>query len=103
MAKARMETRNSMGRMEIKKEIKNQLDIPFSVVSQLVEDAITELIDTLVNGEHIKISSFGTFIVHTKKERIGRNPRTKEEAIIAPRKTVSFRASKKLKVLVDKK
>ena len=46
--------------------------------------------------EHIKISSFGTFTLSEKKERIGRNPRTLEESVILPRKNILFRASKAL-------
>ena len=42
-------------------------------------------------------SSFGSFMVRQKKERIGRNPKTKEEAVIDARRVVVFRASKELK------
>ena len=49
----------------------------------------------------MKLTSFGTFSVKHKKERIGRNPKTKEEAIIDARRVISFRASKELKRRVN--
>ena len=54
-----------------------------------------------INYFSVKLTSFGTFSVKHKKERIGRNPKTKEEAIIDARRVVSFRASKELKRRVD--
>ena len=49
----------------------------------------------------VKISSFGTFVIRQKKERIGRNPKTKEESIISSCKVVVFKASQKLIGLVS--
>jgi integration host factor subunit alpha len=51
----------------------------------------------LIDGNSVKLSSFGSFMVRQKKERIGRNPKTKEEAVIDARRVVVFRASKELK------
>ena len=58
---------------------------------------------SLINGDDVKISSFGTFIVREKKERIGRNPKTGEEVPISARHVVTFRASNVLKSKVDSK
>ena len=61
--------------------------------SIIVDDFFEILIQQLVKFKKIKISSFGTFEVINKKERIGRNPKTKEEAKITSRKVVKFRPS----------
>ncbi len=45
----------------------------------------------------MKITGFGTFKVHSKKERMGRNPKTSEPAVISARKTVSFKSSRLVK------
>ena len=57
----------------------------------------------LKNGDDVKISSFGTFVVRQKKERIGRNPKTGQEVPITARSVVTFRASNVLKSKVNSK
>ncbi len=64
---------------------------------ELVDTVLREISDTLTKGEAVKISSFGSFSVRQKGERIGRNPKTGEEAPILPRRVVVFRASDVLK------
>ena len=59
----------------------------------LIDNFFETLIQELIRSSKIKISSFGTFKVINKKKRIGRNPKTKEEAIITPRKVVKFSPS----------
>ena len=63
----------------------------------------TEILISLIGGDDVKISSFGTFIVRQKKERIGRNPKTGEEVPITARSVVTFRASNVLKSKVNSK
>ena len=65
--------------------------------AQLVESVLDEISDALVNGDTVKISSFGSFSVREKGERIGRNPKTGVEVPILPRKVLVFRASHVLK------
>lgn len=67
----------------------------------IVEDVLEEMARALIDGESIKLARFGTFTVRNKKERIGRNPKTLEEAIITPRKSISFKASPILKKIVN--
>ena len=64
---------------------------------ELVETVLHEISDALTKGEAVKISSFGSFSVRQKGERIGRNPKTGEEVPILPRRVVVFRASHVLK------
>ena len=61
--------------------------------SNLVDNIFETIIKELINSGKIKISSFGTFKILNKKERIGRNPKTKIEAKISSRKVVKFKAS----------
>ena len=65
--------------------------------STIIDNFFETLIQELLKSNKIKISSFGTFKVINKKERIGRNPKTKEETIIVPRKVVKFKPSLLLK------
>ena len=53
--------------------------------SNLVDTVFNEILKTLTSGNDVKISSFGTFIVRSKKERVGRNPKTGEEVPISAR------------------
>jgi len=71
--------------------------------STLVDSVFNEILKNLISGVDVKISSFGTFIVRSKKERIGRNPKTGEEVPITARNVVTFRASNVLKSKVDSK
>ena len=71
--------------------------------ASLVDSVFSEILSSLINGDDVKISSFGTFIVRQKKERIGRNPKTGEEVPITARSVVTFRASNVLKSKVNSK
>tara|TARA_Y100000992_G_scaffold208737_1_gene143078 strand:+ start:233 stop:544 length:312 start_codon:yes stop_codon:yes gene_type:complete len=71
--------------------------------ASLVDSVFSEILVSLIKGNDVKISSFGTFIVRQKKERIGRNPKTGEEVPITARSVVTFRASNVLKSKVNLK
>ena len=71
--------------------------------ANLVDSVFSEILVSLINGDDVKISSFGTFIVRQKKERIGRNPKTGQEVPITARSVVTFRASNVLKSKVNTK
>lgn len=71
--------------------------------ADLVDVVIEEVIRSMERDGEIKISSFGTFKVKSKKERIGRNPKTKQEVPVTARKVVSFYGSNILKKLVNGK
>jgi integration host factor subunit alpha len=69
--------------------------------AMLVDSVFNEISKSLIDGHDVKISSFGTFIVRNKKERIGRNPKTGEEVPITARQVVTFRSSNVLKTEVS--
>jgi integration host factor subunit alpha len=70
--------------------------------AQIVETVLDEISVSLVRGEDVKLSSFGSFLVRQKNGRMGRNPKTGEEVPIAPRRVLSFRASHVLKDKINK-
>ena len=65
--------------------------------AQLVEMVLEQICNAIVRGETVKLSSFATFHVRSKNERIGRNPKTGEEVPILPRRVMTFKASNVLK------
>lgn len=69
--------------------------------SELVELVFNELKHTLQNGEKVKISGFGNFVVRGKSERIGRNPQTGEQIKISARRVLTFRPSQVLKAMLN--
>jgi len=70
--------------------------------AQLVDQVLDEISSSLVSGKSVKISSFGSFLVRIKGERVGRNPKTGQEVPIQPRRVLVFRASHVLKDRVNK-
>ncbi|MBB4659675.1 integration host factor subunit alpha [Parvularcula dongshanensis] len=68
--------------------------------ASLVENVLDSVAEALERGETVKLSSFGTFQVRSKNERIGRNPKTGEEVPITPRRVLTFRPSHVLRAKV---
>ena len=87
----------TLTRLELNEALFREVGLSRNESSDLVESVLNHLSDALVAGETVKISSFGTFKVCDKNQRIGRNPKTGEEAIITPRKVLSFRPSNLMK------
>ena len=81
-------------RFEIADSIHNEFGLPKKDCIEFVSDIIDIIIKGLQKSGKVKIHNFGTFIVRAKKSRVGRNPKTKEEVMIAERKVISFKASK---------
>ncbi|MCR4282811.1 MAG: integration host factor subunit alpha [Bauldia sp.] len=69
--------------------------------ADLVELVIDEICESVVRGEAVKLSSFGSFIVRSKGERLGRNPKTGEEVPISPRRVMVFKPSNVLKQRIN--
>jgi integration host factor subunit alpha len=87
----------TLTRADLSETIYSEVGISKVESSQIVDQIFEEMILELIDGNSVKLSSFGSFMVRQKKERIGRNPKTKEEAVIDARRVVVFRASKELK------
>jgi len=71
--------------------------------ADLLETVLDLMTDSLVNSETVKISSFGSFSIRQKGQRIGRNPKTGEEVPILPRKVLVFRPSQVLKSKINQR
>ena len=91
-----MENR-TVTRADLAEAVYEEVGLSRNESADLVEAILDEISDTLVKGENVKISSFGSFSVRQKGERIGRNPKTGVEVPILPRKVLVFRASHVLK------
>ena len=80
-----------------------QIGFSKSISVNLIDDFLITIIDNLKNEKKLKLSKFGTFSIRSKKSRIGRNPKTKEQKTISNREVVLFKASKEFKDLVNSK
>tara|TARA_B100000686_G_C16346866_1_gene740819 strand:+ start:29 stop:322 length:294 start_codon:yes stop_codon:yes gene_type:complete len=90
-------------RKDISNKIYKHLGFSKNFSSSFVEKIFDKIISELENLNKVKISSFGTFEIINKKERIGRNPKTKVEAKIFARKIVKFKPSEQLKKQINEK
>ena len=86
-------TADTVKRADLINKITQGNDLTRQQASDILEKTLEVIGQALVMGNQVKISSFGTFTPRSKKERIGRNPRTGEDAKITPRQVISFRAS----------
>jgi integration host factor subunit alpha len=69
--------------------------------ADMVNSVLDLIADAVVAGQTVKLSSFGTFMVRSKRERMGRNPKTGEEVPITPRRVLVFRPSQVMKNIVN--
>ncbi len=88
-------------RAELFGAVQDEIGVSRTDASDIVERVLQEITDTLVDGDTVKLSSFGTFGVRQKNSRVGRNPKTGEEVMIEPRRVVFFRPSHVLKDQVN--
>jgi integration host factor subunit alpha len=84
-------------RAQLSEAVYQEVGLSRNESADLVETVLGEISDALARGEMVKISSFGSFAVRQKGERIGRNPKTGQEVPIEPRQVLVFRASHVLK------
>ena len=85
---------NNITRDDIAEFINNEFGLTKKDCNNLVNGIIEEIIEGLKEHNIVKIHNFGTFKLRRKNARIGRNPKTKEEVMIAPRNVISFLPSK---------
>ena len=84
-------------RAHLAEAVYQEVGLSRSESAELVDAILTEITESLMEDGTVKVSSFGTFSVRRKGQRIGRNPKTGEEVPIHPRKVLVFRASHVLK------
>jgi integration host factor subunit alpha len=91
----------TLTRADLGEAVFREVGLSRTECAELVETILSEICDGLVEGEHVKLSSFGTFTVRRKGGRVGRNPKTGEEVPIEPRRVLTFRPSHIMKERVD--
>ena len=84
---------STMTRADLADVVHLKLGLSRAESASLVERVLAHMCEALSNGQNVKISGFGSFILRDKGERIGRNPKTGVEVPIAPRRVMTFRAS----------
>ncbi|MEM7170988.1 MAG: integration host factor subunit alpha [Pseudomonadota bacterium] len=84
-------------RADLSEAVYQEVGLSRNESADLVESVLDIIASALVKGEMVKLSSFGSFSVREKGQRIGRNPKTGEEVPILPRRVLVFRASHVLK------
>jgi integration host factor subunit alpha len=88
-------------RADLCEAVYQKLGLSRSESSALVEEVLAEICDELVSGRAVKLSSFGSFVVRSKGERVGRNPKTGIEVPIEPRRVLVFKPSNVLKAHIN--
>lgn len=91
----------TLTRADLAEALVRKVGLPRNESQELVERVLGEISSTLANGEGVKLSSFGSFGVRDKGQRIGRNPKTGEEVPITPRRVLVFRASNIMKSKIN--
>ena len=84
-------------RSQLSEAIYQEIGLSRNESAEIFESVLNKISETLASEEPVKLSSFGSFSVRSKSERIGRNPKTGEEVPILPRKVIVFRPSQVLK------
>ena len=79
-----------------------QIGFSKKISENLLEDVFQILLKNIKDKKKVKIAKFGTFVLRKKNERLGRNPKTKEEKIISERNVILFKPSKEFKEFLNK-
>ncbi len=95
-----MRSMATLTRADLADTINSRLGLSRADAAHMVEVILDHMTDALADGENVKISGFGTFLLRDKNERVGRNPKTGVEVPITPRRVLTFRASQMLKARI---
>ena len=94
-------TRINLTKKNLINSVYMQIGFSKNIAENLIDDFLRTITENLKNEKKLKLSKFGTFSIRSKKSRIGRNPKTKEQKTISNRNVVLFKASKEFKNLVN--
>ena len=92
-----MSTAGTLTRADLADALHREVGLSRADSGTLVEQILCKMCEALSDGDNVKISGFGTFVLRDKGERIGRNPKTGVEVPIAPRRVLTFRASQMMR------
>ena len=96
-------TRINLTKKDLINSVYMQIGFSKNISENLIDDFLITITENLKTEKKLKLSKFGTFTIRSKKSRIGRNPKTKEQKSISDRDVVLFKASKEFKDLVNSK
>ena len=96
-----MKVATTLTRRGIAAALRRSVRVPRDEADQLVADILKHICQALSRGQNVKITGFGTFRLHRKPARPGRNPKTGEEVIIPPRRALTFSACDEVRRLVQ--
>ena len=97
-----MRSIGTLTRADLAETVNRKMGLSRAESLDLVEQILATMCTAMADGENVKISGFGSFILRDKRERVGRNPKTGVEVPITPRRVMTFRASQKLKDRIGK-
>ncbi len=88
-------------RADLSEAVYQKVGLSRTESAALVESVLSEICDCLAKGETVKLSSFGSFVVRDKGQRVGRNPKAGIEVPIDPRRVMVFKPSNVLKARIN--
>ncbi len=94
-------TSKTLTRADLTETLHRDVGLSRTESADMVNAVLDLVADELVRGNSVKLSSFGTFMLRDKRQRMGRNPKTGEEVPITPRRVLVFRPSQVMKNLVN--
>lgn len=97
-----MSEKETLTRAGLSEAVYREIGLSLAESAELVDAVLEQVLAAIESEDMVKISSFGSFLVRSKKERIGRNPKTGVEVPITPRRVMSFRPSNLLKNQINK-
>ncbi len=94
-------TGRTVTRADLAEVVYSRVGLSRTESAELVQSVLDEICDAAARGETVKLSGFGSFVVRSKGERIGRNPKTGVEVPILPRRVMVFKPSNVLKARIN--
>lgn len=91
----------TLTRADLSESLHRNIGLSRTESAEIVNNVLDLVADSLADGQSVKLSSFGTFMVRSKRERMGRNPKTGEEVPITPRRVLVFRPSQVMKNVIN--
>lgn len=93
--------KKTLTRADLSETLHRNIGLSRTESADMVNSVLDLVSDALVDGQFVKLSSFGTFMVRAKRARMGRNPKTGEEVPITPRRVLVFRPSQVMKNVIN--
>ncbi len=88
-------------RLDVAEAIYTEIGLSRKDSNEILDMIVDEIVNELSRGNDVKLSSFGTFSLRDKRARTGRNPKTGVEAVISPRRVISFKPSQTMRKLIN--